>query len=41
MYRFAERSDEPMVGSLYIAKRAFPNGRPDAVAVHIEPAPGK
>jgi len=40
MYRFAERvSDqgEPMVGSLYIKKSAFPDGHPAAVVVTIEP----
>jgi len=40
MYRFAERvSDqaEPMVGSLYIKKSAYPDGHPAAVVVTIEP----
>lgn len=38
MHRFAERSEEPIVGSLYVAKRAFPEGRPDALHVIIVPA---
>lgn len=37
MYRYNERSDDPVVGSLYIRKTAFPKGRPDEVIVSIEP----
>jgi hypothetical protein len=39
MYRFKERTSEaePVVGSLYIKKTAFPDGHPAAVVVVIEP----
>jgi len=36
MYRFREDNDEPIVGTLYVSKRAFSGGAPDKIEVTIE-----
>ena len=37
-YRFAEDSDNPIIGTLYVKKSAFKNGQPNTLSVTINEA---
>jgi hypothetical protein len=36
MFRFTEASTVPIVGTIYVSKTAFPEGRPEKLTVTIE-----